>query len=127
MPFPGVPGQIPASLPGMFAGAGMAAIPGYPAVPGMMGGIGPMRSHGGGRYQNGGAYRMSNPYARPGDSRGRQPSFGSAAGMRVPGIEGGMVGGMVGPPQATAGRSLRSYEDLDAAGGEEKVVAELDY
>lgn len=76
MPFPGVPGQIPASLPGMFAGAGMAAIPGYPVVPGMMG---------------------------------------------------GMVGGMVGPPQATAGRSLRSYEDLDAAGGEEKVVAELDY
>jgi len=68
-----------------------------------------------GRYQGG--YRMAGPYARP-DGRSRQPSFGSGRAMD---------GGLVGPPQATAGRSLRSYEDLDAAVGKEEKPAELDY
>lgn len=117
----GMPNSVtPAGFaaPGMFA-PGMAAGWGPPGsatnpVPGMTGGVGPMRH--GGRYSNGG-YRMANPYARP-DGRGRQPSFGSARGFE---------GGLVGPPQATAGRSLRSYEDLDAAGGEKEAPAELDY
>lgn len=116
MPNSVAPGGFAA--PGMFA-PGMAAGWGPPGsatnpVPGMIGGVGPMRH--GGRYSNGG-YRMANPYARP-DGRGRQPSFGSARGFE---------GGLVGPPQATAGRSLRSYEDLDAAGGEKEAPAELDY
>lgn len=117
-PTPGMAGQM-AALPGMFAAPGMAAGWGPPGsatnpMPAMMAGIGPVR----GRYQNG-AYRMANPYARP-DGRGRQPSFSGPRGTSFD-------GGLVGPPQATAGRSLRSYEDLDAAGGEKEAPAELDY
>lgn len=123
MGFPMAAGMAP-GMPGMFAPPGMPAGWGPPGsatnpVPAMMSGIGPVR----GRYQNG-AYRAPNPYARP-DGRGRQPSFGSAAGSRGMGMS--FDGGMVGPPQATAGRSLRSYEDLDAAGGEKEAPAELDY
>ena len=33
--------------------------------------------------------------------------------------------GMVGPAEAVQGRSLKSYEDLDAAG--DKGITELDY
>lgn len=79
------------------------------------GGIGPMRTHGG-RYPTNG-FRVPGPYAR-GDGRPRQPSFSGGRGID---------GGMVGPPQATAGRSLRSYEDLDAAADVKGEPAELDY
>jgi uncharacterized C2H2 Zn-finger protein len=117
MGFP-MAGQM-GSLPAMFAAPGMPTGWGPPGsatnpMPAMMGGIGPVR----GRYQNG-AYRMPNPYARP-DGRGRQLSFSGSRGMSFD-------GGLVGPLQATAGRSLRSYEDLDAAGGEKEAPAELDY
>lgn len=119
IPFPvtGMPNQVtPTGFapPGVFT-AGMTGWgpPGSATnpVPGMVGGVGPVRSHGG-RYQNGG-YRAGNPYARP-DGRGRQPSFSAAARGLDP----------VGPPP---GRQIRSYEDLDAAGGEKEAAAELDY
>lgn len=122
MGFPMAAGMPSAATPTGFNGAGMFA-PGMTTgwgppgsatnpLPGMMGGVGPMRH---GRYQGG--YRMAGPYARP-DGRSVQPSYGSSRAME---------GGLVGPPQATAGRSLRSYEDLDATGGKEEKTAELDY
>lgn len=46
------------------------------------------------------------------------PSFSGARG------DGGAFA--IGPPQATQGRTVRSYEDLDAAAADSKVP-ELDY
>jgi hypothetical protein len=124
MGFPMAAGMPPpGAMPGMFGGMGM---PGFNpmAMPGMQGGIGPMRSHGGRNGMNGG--RMGGPYARN-DGRGRGPGRGGT--MSMMGGPGGMEGGAgaMGPQEAVVGRSLRSYEDLDAAGGQDKGTAELDY
>ena len=133
----GVPGN---AMPGMFAqGMPPQGMPGWPAgmsmpgMPGIQGGVGPMRNHGR-NMMNG---RMSGlPYARN-DGRGSRMgggrgmgSMSMAGGMSMgmpgvggPGLEGGM--GAMGPTEAVQGRSLRSYEDLDAAG--DKGTGELDY
>ncbi|WPG97541.1 Hypothetical protein R9X50_00031800 [Acrodontium crateriforme] len=77
------------------------------------GGVGPMRNMG--RYGMPGAGgRMPGPYARP-DGRGRLPSFSGGRPVMTMGIEGGA--GAMGPREAVVGRSLRSYEDLDADTG----------
>lgn len=88
----------------------------------MGGGIGPMRNNGRSFAANGGGtYRTPGPYQRNG-GRGRMPSMsGGRSGMM-----GMMEGGQhtMGPNEAVAGRSLRSYEDLDADKGE---TTELNY
>jgi hypothetical protein len=92
----------------------------------MSGGVGPMRSngrnYGGGMNGGGGAggYRTQGPYQRD-PRRGRMPSM--SGGRPVMGMMEGGVGAM-GPNEAVAGRSLRSYEDLDADKGE---TTELNY
>jgi hypothetical protein len=130
MGFPMAAGMPPNAMPGMFgAPGGMALPPGFNpmAMPGMQGGVGPMRSQGR-NMMNG---RMQGPYARN-DGRGRGGSRGGMPGMMgMPnmagfgGVEGGA--GAMGPSEAVQGRSLRSYEDLDAAGDGNKGTAELDY
>lgn len=81
-------------------------------------GTGPLRSQGG-RFANN--YRSHGPYSRPDGRNGRQPSFSARNGGS---FEGGVAA--IGPPQATQGRMMRSYEDLDAAAPPTKE-AELDY
>lgn len=98
------PGQ-PMGMPGMWA-----------ANPGLSG-VGPMRNNGRGIGMNGG-YRMPGPYQRNG--RGRLPSM---SGGRPGTMEGGAA--TMGPSEAVMGRSLRSYEDLDADKGE--GTGELNY
>jgi hypothetical protein len=78
---------------------------------------GPMR-RGGHRFNN----RAAGPYDRQNrDSRNR-PS-GAAGGRLTPPPRGGRPGaprfgdGGPGPVQSTQGRSIKSYEDLDAVGG----------
>lgn len=114
MGFPMQPG-MGAGMFGASPGMGMPAF-GAMVMPGMMqGGAGPMRQHGGRGMMNGG--RMGGPYARN-DGRGRM--------MGRPGMGGEGGAGAMGPQEAVAGRSLRSYEDLDGAKTEDKGV-ELDY
>ena len=98
------------------------------AFPGMQG-VGPVRNHG--RGMNG-ANRMPGPYVRN-DGRGRPPSFSGPRSAGVPPFMGLNMGGVapeggagaMGPAEAVQGRSLKSYEDLDAAG--DKGTGELDY
>ena len=95
----------------------------------MMAGVGPMRK-GGGRF--GGGNRMAGPYDRQAVAGGRR-SFGAGGrgmnggGMGRPGrFPDAAPGSMaVGPQEATQGRALKSYEDLDAVEG--GGGAELDY
>lgn len=123
----GVPGN---AMPTMFAPppGGMGMPPGFNpmAMAGMQGGIGPMRNMG----RNNMNGRMPGPYARN-DGRGRGGGGrGPMPGMMGPGGFGPMMGeggtGAMGPQEAVQGRSLRSYEDLDAAAGD-KGTGELDY
>jgi hypothetical protein len=82
-------------------------------MPGGDGG-GPMR-RGGGRFQN----QRSGPYdRRPGGRSWNNQESGrlSPPGGR-PGPRPGSTGGAPGPREAVAGRSLKSYEDLDAVAG----------
>ena len=52
--------------------------------------------------------------------------MGGGMGRPMMGMEGGVA--TMGPKEAVQGRSLRSYEDLDAAGDKEgKATGELDY
>lgn len=83
-------------------------------------GVGPMRNNGR-SYAMNGAYRIPGPYQRNG--RGRMPSMSGGR----PGMMGMMEGGAatMGPNEAVVGRSLRSYEDLDADKGE--GTGELNY
>lgn len=85
-------------------------------IVGLMGGTGPMRTGG----ARGSSYRLQGPYARN-DGRGRQPSFtGNNRSM--------IDSGMIGPTAATTGRTVRSYEDLDAAAPTDtNATTELDY
>jgi hypothetical protein len=113
--FPITTGMIQAGgLMGMTTGWGPPGSATNPII-GQMSGVGPMRT---GNFRNGG-FRVPGPYARP-DGRGRMPSFSGGRGL-VP-------DGMIGPPAATNGRPLRSYEDLDAAApGDGNATTELDY
>lgn len=144
--FPTGPGGQPVGTPRGFSlgnfsqgqmGVGqMGMMPGMVGMPGMMGGVplpmqmgmpgggvGPMRHTPGGRMMNGGGSRMPGPYARN-DGRGGRGPMGLPG--RPPMAMGGMEGG-AGPQEAVMGRSLRSYEDLDAAGGDGVKGEELDY
>lgn len=114
MPSPGTPG-----MPPMFNPAGQPV--GLPGVWSAGAAVGPMRSNGR-NYGMNGSYRMPGPYARNG--RGRMPSMSGGR----PGMMGMMDGGAatMGPNEAVAGRSLRSYEDLDADKGEGST-GELNY
>lgn len=95
---------------------------------------GPMRNNRmfGGNGMTGGYGRMPGPYDRNGrGGMGRTPSFGDGGrgrmgsmGGRGSMLEGGIA--TVGPREAVQGRSLKSYEDLDAAGGGDGT-AELNY
>jgi hypothetical protein len=102
--------------------------------------VGPMR-RGGGRFQQ----RQPGPYDRRGPRYGGQNngrlspsnrSGGGGMGMGMGMGRGGFGGGpgrwgdgagaqTVGPKEAVQGRSLKSYEDLDAVGG--GGGAELNY
>ncbi|SMR44853.1 unnamed protein product [Zymoseptoria tritici ST99CH_3D1] len=124
MGFPMAPGMPPAGMPGMFNPAQAMGIPGMWPAAAAMGGVGPMRNNNRGYgmngASNGGGYRAQGPYQRNG-GRGRMPSMsGGRPAMGMP--EGGL--GAMGPNEAVAGRSLRSYEDLDADKGE---TTELNY
>lgn len=72
----------------------------------MDGAVGPMRK-GAGRFQN-----RSGPYERQGRGGRRGGGRLSPAGKRFPDAAQSSA-----PREATAGRSLKSYEDLDAVGG----------
>ena len=114
----GMPSAQAAGMTAMFSHGQPVGVPGMWANPGMSG-VGPMRNNGRGYGMNGG-YRMPGPYARNG--RGRMPSM--SGGRPGPGtFEGGIA--TMGPNEAVAGRSLRSYEDLDADKGE--GTGELNY
>jgi hypothetical protein len=78
---------------------------------------GPMR-RGGGRFTN----NRSGPYDRQARD-GRNPRMGGGNGRLTPPPRGGRPGGGArfgeggpGPMQSTQGRSIKSYEDLDAVG-----------
>ncbi|KAI9719159.1 MAG: hypothetical protein M1828_006341 [Chrysothrix sp. TS-e1954] len=123
MPNPGAfgtnMGAFPMPMPGAFGSNGMGF--------GMDGGVGPMR-RGGGRFGP-----RSGPYDRQNrDNRG--PRFGGHSGRLTPPRGGRVTNGpqrfpdavpAVGPKEAVAGRSLKSYEDLDAVGGQGD--GQLDY
>ena len=98
-------------------------------------GVGPMRRGG---YRN--TPRVLGPYDRqPKDNRNARwnggagrltPPRNMSGSMRAAGgglgrFADGSVAGSVGPKDAVQGRSLKSYEDLDAAGGAESSA--LDY
>lgn len=89
---------------------------------GMMGGgVGPMR-RGGGRFGG----RQAGPYDRQQGMGGRNMRGGPRGGMnRFPDAAPGGANGAIAPTEATQGRALKSYEDLDAVAGE--AGAELDY
>ena len=103
-------------------------------------GFGPMRTMMGSRNNftgvNGNGFggpRMMGgaPYQRN-DMRGQRGlpmGVGGPRGLPPMGFGKGMEGGAgaMGPNEAVAGRQLRSYEDLDADGGNGKATAELDY
>lgn len=78
---------------------------------------GPMR-RGAGRFNN----SRSGPYDRQ-QRDGRNPRFNGGNGRLTPPPRGGRAGGPArfgdggpGPVQSTQGRSIKSYEDLDAVG-----------
>ncbi|CAK1354627.1 hypothetical protein CB0940_01540 [Cercospora beticola] len=115
--------QYPMGFPMAAGAAGMPAMFGQAmGVPGVWApgaaGVGPMRTNNRAFMQNGG-YRMPGPYARNGRGRGPSMSNGRPMGM----MEGGAA--TMGPNEAVVGRSLRSYEDLDADKGE--GTGELNY
>jgi len=119
--------MFPNQMPGM---PGWGPMPNMAPMPGMQGGVGPVRNHA--RNNMNGVGRMPGPYARN-DGRGRPASISGGRFGGVPPFMGsGMPGmatdggaGAMGPAEAVQGRSLKSYEDLDAAG--DKGTAELDY
>ena len=122
---PQMQGQgFPAGFPAFFAGHPVQAPVGWPGANDNRG-AGPIR-RGGGRFQNN---NRSGPY----DRRGRDQRWGNENGRLSPPPSGGRRGGMasgagrwgdgapggaaVGPREAVQGRSLKSYEDLDAVAG----------
>ncbi|EME50192.1 hypothetical protein DOTSEDRAFT_68905 [Dothistroma septosporum NZE10] len=114
---PGMAAGGPPGMTPMFNHGQPMGMPGMYAPSPAMGGIGPMRQNSRNYAMNGG-YRMPGPYQRNG--RGGRPSV---SGGRPPMTEGGAA--TMGPNEAVQGRSLRSYEDLDADKGE--GTGELNY
>lgn len=120
----GMPGMPPGyGMPG-YGGPMMGMPMGQPMMAGNgMHGAGPMRR---GRGSMSGT-RPAGPYDR------RAPRYGGAPGQMpgmsvggAPGRNGGRWGdGAAGPKEAVQGRSLKSYEDLDAVGA--GGGGELDY
>ena len=120
--FPGFPnfGNHAVQMPPGWTGGGAPSM----VDPTGMHQPGPMR-RGGGRFQN----PRQGPYDR------RQPRFSNTGRLSpprgVPAIPGMMMGtrpptgkwdgagmqGSIGPQEATQGRALKSYQDLDAVGG----------
>lgn len=114
---PGMAGGAPPGMAAMFSnGQTIPGMPGVWAPNAALAGVGPMRTNGRNFAMNGG-HRMPGPYARTG--RGRMPSMSGGRSL----MEGGTS--TIGPTEAVAGRSLRSYEDLDADKGE--GTGELNY
>jgi len=129
-------GQLPnpAALSAFFGANGMPPGMGFPNMP-FPGGdddrhnSGPMR-RGGGRMLNN---RPPGPYDRQARDN-RNMRWNSSGRLSPPRGGGGRPGGsrfpdatgaaVMGPREAVQGRSLKSYEDLDAAGGS---VGELNY
>lgn len=110
-----------------------AFLPFFPGVQGPPGWTGPPLDDrsGVGPIRRGGGPRFNNTRPGPYDRRPRDPRFGgdsdrlSPPGLRGGPMRGGMGGGgrwgdgaaggnAVGPREAVQGRSLKSYEDLDA-------------
>lgn len=112
----GMQGAGPPGMTAIFSHGQQMGVSGVWAPNPSMAGVGPMRNNGRSFAMNGG-YRMTGPYTRPG------------RGNRLPSMSGGrsMEGGAatMGPNEAVVGRSLRSYEDLDADKGE--GTGELNY
>lgn len=109
-------------FPGFFPN-GAAAASGWP--PGDSRGAGPIRRGGGRQYQTN---TRPGPYDRrpsdrrfPGDSGRLSPPPGARRGGMASGSgrwgDGAAGGAAVGPREAVQGRSLKSYEDLDAVAG----------
>lgn len=111
---------LPGNFPAFFAGHAVQTPAGW--IGGVDGRGGPVR-RGGGRFQQ-------NIRAGPYDRRPRDQRWGAEAGRLSPpgGRKGGVGAGgrwgdgasggaAVGPREAVQGRSLKSYEDLDAVGG----------
>lgn len=123
---PPVPGAGAAAFLPFFQGVPGAA--GWPGAPGDdRSSVGPIRRGGGGA-------RFNNARSGPYDRRPRDPRFAGESGRLSPpsgGGRGGRMGGggggrwgdgaaggaAVGPREAVQGRSLKSYEDLDAVAG----------
>lgn len=126
MGFPMAAGMpTPGGIPGGFNPA--MSLPGFnAAAAGFAGGVGPMRSNGRGYGMMAGGFggaRMPGPYARD-NGRARAPSMSMGGPRNVTGTyEGGAAA--MGPREAVQGRSLRSYEDLDAQQAD--GVGELNY
>ena len=90
-------------------------------------GAGPLRT-GGQRYNN----RTAGPYDRNGGKNGRDARWGSNNSGRLSPPRGGkpmharFSDGGAGPREAVQGRTMKSYEDLDAASASNTTAA-LDY
>lgn len=121
----GLPGfGHPGQFASFFAGHSVHAPPGWIGGADSRGAGGPVRRRGG-QYQNN---TRTGPYdRRPGDQRwvreagrlspppgGRRLSASGGGGRWGDGAAGAAA---VGPREAVQGRSLRSYEDLDAVAG----------
>lgn len=125
---PSVAGGAAAFLP-FFPGA--TGAPGWPGAGDERGGVGPIRRGGGG------GARFPNARSGPYDRRPRDARFSGESGRLSPPAGGGNIrggggrmgggggrwgdgaagGAAVGPREAVQGRSLKSYEDLDAVAG----------
>lgn len=115
-------GGAPGGLPNFFAGHPVQAPMGWP---------GAMDGRGGGPIRRGGRQFQNTSRTGPYDRRPREQRWGVDSGRLTPpgaGSRGGMPGGgkwgdgaaggaAVGPREAVQGRSLKSYEDLDAVAG----------
>lgn len=115
MPVPTPMGFNPMLAGGFNVGMGAFGMPGGDR------GVGPMRNN----------MRMNSRAAGPYDSRGmgREPRRSISGRLTPPrGRNIFMEGGehTLGPKQAVEGRTIRSYNDLDAAGGS-SAATELDY
>ncbi|KAF2415788.1 hypothetical protein EJ08DRAFT_600849, partial [Tothia fuscella] len=136
MPFGGIPGALGNGPPNAMQMAAFLASQGVsnPSWGGNPGdedrhGAGPRRTNN--RYNNN---RAPGPYDRSKDNRNARwntsgrltPPRGGRPPMGNPRFSDG-GNGTLGPREAVQGRAIKSYEDLDAAGGSNGAEAELDY
>jgi len=118
-------GQVPMPNPMVFNPTMVPFNVGMPpfAMPGGERGVGPMRNN-----MRGMNARAAGPY--DGRGLGREPRRSISGRLTPPrGRAIFMEGGehTLGPKQAVEGRTMKSYNDLDAAGGGNAPTAELDY